>query len=70
MTHTYEIKGMSCSGCVENVQNALRNHPDVISADVTLNPPKASVQMKNHLSIADLQEHVSKAGRYTITEKK
>lgn len=70
MTHTYEIKGMSFSGCVENVQNALRNHPEVISADVTLNPPRATVQMKKHLSVADLQEQVSKAGRYIITEKK
>jgi copper chaperone CopZ len=70
MTHTYEVKGMSCSGCVENVQKALNNHPDVISAEVTLSPPRATIHMKKHVGTSDLQEYVSKAGRYTILEQK
>lgn len=37
------VTGMTCSGCVNSVQNVLAALPGVQSAEVTLNPGQANV---------------------------
>ena len=66
MTHTYKIEGMTCGNCVAKVKSHLLMLPDVESAEVTLNPPKAVIGMSGHIAKDTLQEAVEKAGPYTI----
>lgn len=65
MEHTYQIKGMSCTGCRTKVENAL-NNIEGISAVVTLDPPQAKIKMEEHVPTERLQEVLSSAGNYTI----
>lgn len=68
MTHTYEIKGMTCGGCVAKVKSALLMLGDVTSADVQLNAPQATISMQKHIPLKALQDAVSKAGKFTIED--
>lgn len=68
MTHEYNITGMTCNSCVAKVKTELLKLGDVLSADVQLQPPQAKVIMQKHIPVAALQQAISKAGRYTITE--
>lgn len=67
MKHTYSVTGMTCTGCVASVKSKLLMHPDVQSAEVTLDPPQAVLEMTKHIGTADLQQAIGNP-RYTITE--
>ncbi|MFV7234462.1 heavy metal translocating P-type ATPase [Flavobacterium sp. ZB4R12] len=66
MKHTYIITGMSCDGCRSKVEKTL-NAIDGIQATVTLDPPIATITMESHIPTAQLQETLSKAGKYSIS---
>ncbi|MDQ6763516.1 MAG: heavy-metal-associated domain-containing protein [Bacteroidota bacterium] len=68
MKKNYEIKGMSCGGCVSNVKRALLQLPDVTEADVQLNPQSAVLTMSKPVNVEELQAQLKKAGHYTIKE--
>lgn len=68
MTHTYNITGMTCGGCVAKAKSALLKSGDVTEAAVQLAAPQATIQMQKHIPVAVLQSTLSKAGAYTITE--
>lgn len=68
MTHQYQIEGMTCGGCVARVKSELLKLGDILSADVQLQAPQATITMNRHISTATLQEAVNKAGHYTISE--
>lgn len=68
MTHTYHITGMTCSSCVAKVKSQLFLLGDVTEAEVQLVAPQASISMQQHIPLATLQNALSKAGSYTITE--
>lgn len=65
MTHTYKITGMTCNGCRAKVEKTL-NAIGGIDAQVTLDPPVAVISMQQHIPTAQLQESLSKAGKYKI----
>lgn len=65
MTHTYQITGMTCNGCVAGVKDALLKLPDVLSAEVSL-PDNATVTMQKHIQTGVLQKAIGT--KYTITE--
>jgi len=65
MTHTYIISGMTCNGCRTKVEKAL-NAVDGIKANVTLDPPLASITMEKHIATGQLQEALTAVGKYTI----
>lgn len=67
MTHTYEITGMTCTGCVAKVKSELLKLSDVTNAEVQLTSPQATIGMSKHIVVSDLQAAVHKAGNYTIT---
>lgn len=69
MTHTYQIEGMHCGSCVTNIKNELLNLPGIAEADVQLKSPQATITMKRHISTADLQQAIAKAGAFTIKEQ-
>lgn len=67
MKHTYTLTGMTCNGCVASVKSKLLIHPDVLSAEVTLDPQKAVIEMSKHISTAELQHAIGNP-KYTISE--
>ena len=69
MTHEYKITGMTCGSCVARVKSELLKLGDILSADVQLESPQATITMSTHISTNTLQQAVNKAGNYTITEK-
>jgi len=68
MKKEYEIKGMSCGGCVSSVKNALLQLPDVTEADVNLNSQSAALTMSKPIDVKELQAQLSRAGHYSIKE--
>jgi Cu2+-exporting ATPase len=66
MTYNYTITGMSCNGCRTKVEKTL-NEIDGIEATVTLDPPIATISMARRVQIAEFQEALSVAGKYTIS---
>lgn len=68
MTHAYVISGMSCQSCVKRVTAALEGVAGIRSAVVTLDPPKADVEMDQHISIGTLNEALARAGDYHLSE--
>jgi cation transport ATPase len=70
MTHDYTITGMTCKNCVARVKSEILKLGDVTEANVQLDSPQATITMQKHVPLAQLQEALSKAGHYTITEEK
>jgi len=68
MKKNYELEGMSCGGCVNNVKHALLQNPDVTEAEVHLHPQSAIITMNKFISVDELQAQIRKAGHYTIEE--
>jgi Cu+-exporting ATPase len=65
MTHQYIISGMSCNGCRTKVEKTL-NEVEGVQAEVTLNPPLATITMDQHVPTEKFQEVLVAAGNYTI----
>ena len=68
MTHTYNISGMTCNGCVANVKSELLKLGDITAAEVQLGTPQATLSMQKHIPITSLQNALKKAGNFNITE--
>ena len=68
MTHTYNISGMTCNGCVAKAKSELLKLGDITTADVQLGSPQATITMQKHIPVQELQNALNKAGNYTITE--
>lgn len=66
MTHTYTVDGITCNVCVANVKSKLLIHPDVLSADVSLEGQKAIITMQKHLTLKELQEALGVDTKYKI----
>lgn len=59
---------MTCGGCVAKAKSALLKLGDVTEVNVQLAAPQATISMGKHITVSLLQEALSKAGPYTITE--
>lgn len=68
MTHTYNIGGMTCTGCVAKVKSELLKMGDISEADVQLASPQATITMQKHIPVNTLQSALQKAGNYIISE--
>jgi cation transport ATPase len=68
MTHTYNITGMTCGNCVVKAKSQLLMLGDVKEANVQLTASQATITMQKHIPVSALQDALSKAGNYTITE--
>ncbi|MEO6254217.1 MAG: MauE/DoxX family redox-associated membrane protein [Ferruginibacter sp.] len=68
MAHTYNITGMTCGSCVTKVKSQLLMLGNIKEAAVQLSTPQATINMQKHIPVNILQDAVSKAGNYTITE--
>ena len=66
MKKYYELKGMTCGGCVSSVKQALMELPDVSEAEVKLEPQGVLLSMNKSIDTSVLQAQLDKAGHYTI----
>ncbi|HEX7415507.1 MAG TPA: DUF4396 domain-containing protein [Bacteroidia bacterium] len=55
MTHTYQIAGMSCTNCEATIKSSLIKLEDVTDVEVSKAENLATITMKKHISIEDLQ---------------
>lgn len=68
MKKSYELTGMTGSGCVSNVKKALLQVPGVTVAEVQFYSQSAVVTMNRLIDVVELQTYFPKAGRYSIKE--
>jgi P-type Cu+ transporter len=67
MKHTYQITGMTCTGCKTNIESALINLKEITKVTADLEKEEVVLEMTSHVSIEKLQETLLKAGlHYTI----
>jgi len=65
MQQEFRIEGMHCNGCVTRVTKALQAIADDVQ--VTLEPPRATLETADELSLDEVQAAVKKAGDYVVT---
>ena len=68
MTHTYQIDGMHCNSCISKVKNELLKIGPITEAQIQLQSPQATITMEKHISTAELQQAVTKAGSFSLKE--
>ncbi|MDZ4846186.1 MAG: cation transporter [Chitinophagales bacterium] len=68
MTHTYQLKGMTCSSCEATVKSSLFTLPDVTHVEVSKDNNTATITMDKHISLSALQEAIGGAkSKYQIS---
>ena len=58
MTHTYQLTGMTCSGCEAKVKSNLLTLPDVTGVDVSKDTNTATITMDKHIALNTLQQAI------------
>jgi copper chaperone CopZ len=56
MTHTYQLTGMTCSGCEAKVKSALLMTENVTGVEVSKDANSAVITMDKHIALPDLQK--------------
>lgn len=62
----YEVIGMHCESCVTRIQQALTTTSGVAEASVTLEPPRATVLVKEGVDLSGLRKSVRAVGKYDL----
>jgi copper chaperone len=65
MEQVFRIEGMHCGGCVARVTRALKSIADDV--EVTLDPPRATLELSSALTVETVQAAIAAAGDYTVT---
>ena len=68
MTHTYNITGMTCSGCQAKVGNILSKVDGVKSVSIDLGKGSANIEMDNHIPTGTLKEALLNYPKYQLSE--
>lgn len=55
MKHTYQVTGMTCSGCAATVQKALQKVEGVAGVSINLEKSQAEIEMHHHVPTPALQ---------------
>ncbi|UKM66138.1 heavy metal translocating P-type ATPase [Flavobacteriaceae bacterium GSB9] len=67
MTHTYQIQGMTCKGCMRTVITALSEVPGVTNVDIDFDASTAEITMETHISLATFEDALQeKKAKYHI----
>jgi copper chaperone CopZ len=67
MTHTHNVKGMSCGGCKASVEKYLDNVDNVTNVAVNLRKAEAEVTMSSHVAKETLKRALPQ--KYTLSEE-
>lgn len=70
MTHTYQITGMTCTGCQAKVQHLLSQVNGVKNVTINLEKGEADIEMEKHISVIEFKQVLSQYPKYTIEENK
>ena len=65
-TYTYEIKGMKCGDCVENVKTGVCHLPGIEKCEVTHGQMSLTAKLGTNLDQKAIAEAVKKAGHYSV----
>ena len=68
MTHTYNITGMTCTGCLAKVQGLLQQVPNIEKVEISLAEGTADITMKKHVTTTDLQQALAAYPKYQLSE--
>ncbi|MCE3278599.1 MAG: Heavy metal transport/detoxification protein [Bacteroidetes bacterium] len=69
MTHTYNVTGMTCSGCLAKVKHLLSQVDGVQSVDIDLSTGDTSITMNKHIETPTLQNALKDHPKYQLSEK-
>lgn len=67
MTHTYNLKGMSCGGCKASVEKYLGQVDNVTKVVASVQKSEAEVTMSSHVATEILKRALPE--KYTLSEK-
>lgn len=68
MTHTYQITGMTCSGCEKNVSSKLAEVPGVTAVEVSMETNSGTITMDKHINLDVFQQAIGgKESKYQIS---
>jgi copper chaperone CopZ/uncharacterized membrane protein YphA (DoxX/SURF4 family) len=68
MTHTYQVTGMTCSGCESKVKSSLLVVPEITAVEVSKDNQSATISMESHISLKALQNALGGAdAKYKIS---
>jgi cation transport ATPase len=68
MKHTYQVTGMTCSGCQYKVQHLLSQVENVKEATVDLIKGEVTVEMDKHIGTPTLQAALKEYPKYHLTD--
>ncbi|MES1222921.1 MAG: cation transporter [Bacteroidota bacterium] len=68
MTHTYNISGMTCSGCEKKIDGLLSNLPGVKKVNIDLPKGTAEIEMDKHISTGTLKTALKDYPKYQLSE--
>lgn len=68
MKQTYIIKGMSCNGCRNKVENLLAEVEGVSEVSVSLEKSRAEIKMENQIPLSVFEKALQAGGNYEISE--
>jgi copper chaperone CopZ len=68
MTHTYNISGMTCTGCQAKVHVLLSKIPYVTNVEISLAEGTADISMSEHIATPTLQDALKDYPKYQLTE--
>jgi copper chaperone CopZ len=69
MKYSYQISGMTCQGCANNIEQALKSQPFFESVSVSLQSSKLTLISKQEIKLETLNKIVSKIGNYKIHDQ-
>jgi copper chaperone CopZ len=70
MTHTYNISGMTCSGCQVKVQTILSKVNGVKNVAIDLSKGEAIIDMDKHVAASELKSALKDYPKYQLTESR
>lgn len=68
MTHTYQVKGMTCGSCEAKVKSALLSVDNVSSVEVSKDNNTAIITMDKHIALPELQSALDSKYQISVTQ--
>jgi copper chaperone CopZ len=68
MKSLFVVEGMKCMKCVSKVKEALSSVPSVLSVEVTLSPPRVSLESTSLISCEKANQAIRASGEYLLHE--
>ena len=66
MSQSFTLQGVTCSRCIDSINEVIRSQPQLQLVDITLDPPQATFKEVNDESIAILNQALNEKGGYQL----